>query len=66
MFSVFMMSTGPPGQDQYTFVQTSFYLELHVYRNKLKNLNRTSKFKCSFRGLGFDDLIQLFPFIALA
>ena len=51
--SVFMMSTGPPAQDQQNFVRTSkffsFYLELYKY--KFKNLIRTSKFKFSFRAL---------------
>ena len=49
------MSTGPPAQSPYNFVWTSkffsFYLEL--YKNKFKNLIRTSTciFKCSFLGL---------------
>jgi len=51
--TVLTMSTGPPAQDQQNFVWTSrlfsFYLEL--YKNKFKNLNRTSKFKFSFHGL---------------
>ena len=51
--TVLMMSSGPPAKDQYNFVRTSkifrFYLEL--YKNKFKNLNWTSKFKISFRGL---------------
>jgi hypothetical protein len=51
---VLMMSTGPPAQDGSNFVQTSkvfsFYLELHAYKNKFKNLMWASKFKGSFRG----------------
>jgi hypothetical protein len=47
-----------PAQDRQNFVQAckffSFYLELHtlyVYKNKFKNLIRTSIFKFSFQGL---------------
>ena len=40
------MSTSSPAEDQYIF---QFILEL--YKNKFKNLIRTSKLKFSFRGL---------------
>jgi hypothetical protein len=49
--TVLTMSTGSTALDQSNFVWTSkffsFYLEL--YKNKLKNLIQTSKFKYSFR-----------------
>jgi len=57
--SVFMMSMGPPAQDQQNFVRTikffSFYLEL--YKNNFKNLIQTSKFIYifSFRELHIDN-----------
>ena len=41
------MGAGPVDQDQYYFVQTSFYLEMH--KDEFKNLIRTSKFKFSFQ-----------------
>jgi len=51
------MSSHSEAHDQQNFVRTSkffsFYLELHVYKNKFKNLIRTSKFKFSFHFLSF-------------
>ena len=45
--TVLTMSTGPQAQSQSYFVQTSkffsFYLDLHVYKNKFKNLILTSE-----------------------
>jgi hypothetical protein len=53
--TILTMSTCPLNQDQLNFVWTSkffsFYLELPVYKNKFKNLVRTSNFKFLFRGL---------------
>ena len=49
---VLTMSNGPLAQDQQNFVQTStffnFYLDIYIYKNKFKNLIRTSKLKFSF------------------
>jgi hypothetical protein len=57
--SVFMMSTGPPAQDQQNFVRTSkfFSFYLVLYKNKFKNLIQTSKFIYifSFRELHIDN-----------
>ena len=51
--AVLMMSTGAPAQHQLNFVRTSksFNCYLELYKNKFKNLTRTSKFKFSFEGL---------------
>ena len=53
-------STSPRVQDQQNCVRTSkfysFYLEL--YKNKFKNLIRTSKFKFLFQGLQLTDLFS--------
>ena len=47
------MTTGPLAQDQLNFVRTSTFFRFHLelYKNKFKNLIRTSKFEFSFRGL---------------
>jgi hypothetical protein len=51
--AVLTMSTGAPVQHQLNFVRTSksFNCYLELYKNKFKNLTRTSKFKFSFEGL---------------
>jgi hypothetical protein len=50
---VLTMSTAAPDQDQSNIVWTSkfFSFYLDIYKNELKNLIRTSKFKFSLRGL---------------
>jgi hypothetical protein len=50
---ILTISTGFTAQDQLNFVQTSkfFSFYLGLYKNKFKNLIRTSKFKFSVRGL---------------
>jgi hypothetical protein len=49
------MGAGPVDQDQYYFVQTSFYLEMH--KDEFKNLIRTSKFK--FSAALFTNLLEV-------